>query len=243
MDTKALQIRRNTTQARIMRLLTFICFFNFSGIHNGYALVGQISAPSAPAAASMVIAPFQACYSFVGSAHWISSVREQAAWFVDFTIRAQNWAQSLFQVASQSGVRLDSRSAGQIGVSAGLAIPLHWITGQCQSYLQKQEYWRQKDLRLWKHTPVASSNPFLNLIGSETKVLMQQAGFPRFAPIVRLKFRLTLYATGDDPAASVSLNRKGEIRNRPGIFPDDFFIASAQFNHSLLGGSKHADWR
>lgn len=191
-------------QLKLMRLLTLLCFFQFSGLNNGYTLLCEVS----PLSVSQSVLPVQAFAAgfrgisqISGFTHSLNSGRR---WIINLALGIENFLSSLEAPASFSGKKRAAILPASAPVSSkSISIS---IGEKKEEYLkQEKENWVRP--KAWYPVLKELWNPIFlsgNMRGWEiprTSMMNHRAPAPWTVP--KFSAQRLNYSSGDeDPALS-----------------------------------------
>ncbi len=85
-------------KSKLLRLLTFVCFFQFSGINNGYAVLATVSPLNVGESASCLSRTLTDLNSTVRPLSPATFLEAGREYVVAFTLRSQNTVRDIFRI-------------------------------------------------------------------------------------------------------------------------------------------------
>lgn len=126
---------------RLLRLLTFVCFFQFSGLNNGYTYLSQVRPVEVQKSVSTMAVLVRGFYAAVAPQLWLRTVLSGRDAVVLWTLRAEAAVRSL-KTAGSPPVALDAASPGQMQWS-GRSSPV--LAAHADYLPQKREVWTKRE--------------------------------------------------------------------------------------------------
>ncbi len=135
-------------KSKVLRLLTFICFFQFSGINNGYSALQALSpldAKQSASCVSLLVVQFQ---SAVRPDSRVPPLETGHRWIVFITLQSEKALQNIFKSTgelSPSGAiaqSLDSESETRFGDHSTFSLykQVSYIKLEKKSWLKSEKY-------------------------------------------------------------------------------------------------------
>ena len=189
---------------KFLRLLTFLCFFQFSGINNGYTILTSVSPLSADQSATCLTRTLQDIHATLQPRTVLPLIQAGHGWVVSATLKSENAIRNFFRDAQgpHQSMRIQTASGASSAYRTKFEVRGTFSLGMKETWSKREES-SDEDADGLTGEPQTAQN------GSETMV--QSAGSRGFEGHDldwkrRLTRRFGSSLTGDD-AAKIYITR------------------------------------